>query len=379
MPGRDRPLGAERRAPGRGDGELGRARVVASTDNVGVVEYGLYASGVRVATVSDATATLTNLCVRNELPVAIDAADAAGNRSTRRLVLTNLDVPDDQPAARRHRPGSRSRPRPQTSVDARLDRVDGRRRRRRLRALRGRQAHRETTQHERHVREPAVRDDLRARRRRVRRRRQAVDASQTLSTATSPCVSTPPPTTTATLTQTIANGATLSGSVNWRAVYDANGDKVPDDPGSVRFLVDGKVDADRAEHAVRRHGRLLRLDVGRERAPHVPGSGRQRHGNGHGEQHDDRIGRKHDRAHTPPPPPPTGDTTAPSSPGNLRVTSRQRFERHGRVVARRRTTSGSRATASIEARRQTGQTQQTTTTLQRPFLRDALPGRRRRL
>ena len=32
-----------------------------SSDNVGVVEYGLYASGVRVATVSDANATLTDL------------------------------------------------------------------------------------------------------------------------------------------------------------------------------------------------------------------------------------------------------------------------------------------------------------------------------
>ena len=29
-------------------------------------------------------------------------------------------------------------------------------------------------------------------------------------------------------------------SSNWRAVYDANGDKVEDDPGSIQFLVDGK-------------------------------------------------------------------------------------------------------------------------------------------
>ena len=27
--------------------------------------------------------------------------------------------------------------------------------------------------------------------------------------------------------------------MNWHAVYDANGDKVEDDPGSVQFLVDG--------------------------------------------------------------------------------------------------------------------------------------------
>ena len=42
------------------------------------------------------------------------------------------------------------------------------------------------------------------------------------------------------VTQTIANGSTLSGVVNWRAVYDKNGDKVEDDPGSIQFLVDGK-------------------------------------------------------------------------------------------------------------------------------------------
>ncbi len=53
-----------------------------STDNVGVVEYGLYASGLRVATSSDASATLTNLACGTSYLVAIDAADAAGNRST---------------------------------------------------------------------------------------------------------------------------------------------------------------------------------------------------------------------------------------------------------------------------------------------------------
>ena len=52
-----------------------------SSDNVGVVEYGLYASGLRVATSSDASATLTNLACGTSYLVAIDAADAAGNRS----------------------------------------------------------------------------------------------------------------------------------------------------------------------------------------------------------------------------------------------------------------------------------------------------------
>ncbi len=52
-----------------------------STDNVGVVEYGLYASGLRVATVSDASATLTDLSCGTSYLIALDAADAAGNRS----------------------------------------------------------------------------------------------------------------------------------------------------------------------------------------------------------------------------------------------------------------------------------------------------------
>ena len=59
-------------------------------------------------------------------------------------------------------------------------------------------------------------------------------------TATVANTTPPPPSSTGSVTQTIANGATLKGVVNWRAVYDANGDKVEDDPGSVQFLVDGK-------------------------------------------------------------------------------------------------------------------------------------------
>ena len=52
-----------------------------SSDSVGVVEYGLYDSGLRVATVSDASATVTNLSCGKTYLLGIDAADAAGNRS----------------------------------------------------------------------------------------------------------------------------------------------------------------------------------------------------------------------------------------------------------------------------------------------------------
>ena len=55
----------------------------------------------------------------------------------------------------------------------------------------------------------------------------------------------PPSGSTGVVTQTIAGGATLSGVVNWRAVYDENGDKVEDDPGSMRVLVDGNGRPDR--------------------------------------------------------------------------------------------------------------------------------------
>ena len=41
------------------------------------------------------------------------------------------------------------------------------------------------------------------------------------------------------VTQTIANGSTITDLVNWRAVYDANADKIEDDPGSIQFLIDG--------------------------------------------------------------------------------------------------------------------------------------------
>lgn len=43
----------------------------------------------------------------------------------------------------------------------------------------------------------------------------------------------------ASITQTIVNGSIIANITGWRAVYDANNDGVEDDPGSVRFLIDG--------------------------------------------------------------------------------------------------------------------------------------------
>ena len=64
-----------------------------SSDNVGVVEYGLYASGLRVATSSDASATLTSLACGTSYLVAIDAADAAGNRSAQASLVSSAPPP----------------------------------------------------------------------------------------------------------------------------------------------------------------------------------------------------------------------------------------------------------------------------------------------
>jgi len=49
----------------------------------------------------------------------------------------------------------------------------------------------------------------------------------------------PPPPPSGSITQTITEGSTISDITGWRAVYDANGDGTEDDPGSVKFYVDG--------------------------------------------------------------------------------------------------------------------------------------------
>ena len=83
-----------------------------------------------------------------------------------------------------------------------------------------------------------VRHDLHARRGRKRRRRLALRGREPLHRNLA-LLAPPPPSSTGAVTQTIANGSTIVGSHNWRAVYDANGDRVEDDPGSIQFLVDG--------------------------------------------------------------------------------------------------------------------------------------------
>ena len=208
-----------------------------SSDNVGVVEYGLYASGVRVSTVSDANATLTSLKCGTSYLVAIDAADAAGNRSAqassffRTSACPSTNKPPSTPTLVQVAKTT------QTSValswTASTDDVGvtgyG------LYLSGSRTSETTGTTGEFTGLKCGTTYTLGVDAKDAGGLRSAVAS---LSTATSPC-SPPPPSSTGAVTQTIANGSTISNLNNWRGVYDANGDGVEDDPGSIQFLIDG--------------------------------------------------------------------------------------------------------------------------------------------
>ena len=58
-----------------------------STDNVGVVSYGLYRGGVSVGTTSGTTGIVTGLTCGTNYTLGVDAADAAGNYSPQTVVM----------------------------------------------------------------------------------------------------------------------------------------------------------------------------------------------------------------------------------------------------------------------------------------------------
>ena len=69
----------------------------ASSDNIGVVGYGLYVGGLRVGSTSEPAATLTSLRCATSYEVGIDAVDAAGNRSARvSSYFSTLPCPGDK-------------------------------------------------------------------------------------------------------------------------------------------------------------------------------------------------------------------------------------------------------------------------------------------
>jgi chitodextrinase len=210
-----------------------------STDNVGVVAYGLYVAGLRVSSAGDASTTLTNLKCGTNYLIGIDAADGAGNRSARvdSYFRTSACPASNQPPSTPT--GLTVSAATPTSVTLRWSAstddsavagyglyVTGKR-----------TAETTSTSAAFSGLECGTTYTLGV---------DAFDAAgkrstvTELSTATSPCAL-PPSNAGATVTQTITDGATLSGAVNWRAVYHRQGDSTPDDPGSVRFRVDGKV------------------------------------------------------------------------------------------------------------------------------------------
>jgi chitodextrinase len=70
-----------------------------SSDNIGVVAYGLYVGGFRVGSASEAAATLTGLSCGKSYEIGIDAVDAAGNRSARASAyFSTASCPRDQQA-----------------------------------------------------------------------------------------------------------------------------------------------------------------------------------------------------------------------------------------------------------------------------------------
>jgi chitodextrinase len=207
-----------------------------SSDNVGVVEYGLSASGVRVSTVSDANATLSSLKCGTSYLIAIDAADAAGNRSAqassffRTSACPSTNKPPSTPTLVRVAQTS------QTSIGlswtASTDDVGvtgyglylAGSRISETTALTGSFTGLECGKTYTLGVDAKDAGGLRS-------------AIASVSAATSPC--SPPPSSSGKVTQTIVNGSTITNIKDWRAVYDANGDGKEDDPGSIQFLIDG--------------------------------------------------------------------------------------------------------------------------------------------
>ena len=229
-----------RRAPGRDHGELRRLSAwIPSTDNVGVVEYGLYDSGLRVATVNGGERDRHHPRMRKD----VSARDRRGRRRRQplgpgRFLLPHVRVSVDQQAAL-HPTGLNVTSASPTGVtlgwSPSTDDV----------AVAGYGVYLSGVEGDGDDRDHGgtdrseMRYDLRGRRRRVRRRRQALERR----TAVHGDI--------ALLYHAAAAEQHRLGdaddrerhddheSVNSGAVYDKNGDKVEDDPGKIEFRVDG--------------------------------------------------------------------------------------------------------------------------------------------
>ena len=135
-----------------------------SSDNVGVTGYGVYLSNLLVNSPTSPSVTLTGLTCGTPYQVEVDAADAAGNRSTKASLWVNTRAcPDTTPPSAPS--GLTIGNRTQTSLVAAVDGLERQRRRHRLRAAPQRRRHRERDDDLRHVLRAQLRDLLHARRR----------------------------------------------------------------------------------------------------------------------------------------------------------------------------------------------------------------------
>ena len=114
----------------------------ASSDDVGVVGYGLYVGGLRIATTTQTSYAFSGLSCGSNYTFGVDAYDAAGNRSpVATMIVTTSSLRDDTAAWGRHEPADGA---DESLADGRLglgrdvvvERFDRRRRRDRLRRLR---------------------------------------------------------------------------------------------------------------------------------------------------------------------------------------------------------------------------------------------------
>ena len=70
----------------------------ASTDNVGVTGYGVYSNGAVAGSTASTSYALSGLTCGTSYALAVDAYDAAGNRSTKATITaTTARCPDTQP------------------------------------------------------------------------------------------------------------------------------------------------------------------------------------------------------------------------------------------------------------------------------------------
>ena len=104
----------------------------ASTDNVGVTGYGVYQNGSLVASPATTGYTLIGLTCGTSYTLAVDAYDAAGNRSNTATITTSTTAcPDTSPPTDADRAARHQRDQPDQSSRL-LGRLDRQRRRHRL-------------------------------------------------------------------------------------------------------------------------------------------------------------------------------------------------------------------------------------------------------